>query len=347
MKNFPFCAALLSLLLSCASPACLQVGPFMYSCTEDEKIEDELRSKIEDTSMRFVQALVSQDVDPAYALFTADAQAGTKRDELASAFEVTRKQFGPITNLSVYNRYFISVTGTMPPQIVVCGSDLARPQGRVFVAANSNPKQAHVLVGGRAGKERWVASLWLVYEQDAWRVQYFQSVLSTVGERGAQDYWLKARSEKDRGHIRNAAVLYAAANSLAFRSPMFQLGIQQTIQQEMQGLSLPDDLSGQAPYRWLNGDTQFRVTRINALGVAGKVYLLVAHEVEPWSDENQTDSLNRKLMQYIVASFPEYQEAFEGLVIEATERGNNRLYRTAEEFRNLLTTRIKSGGQKE
>jgi len=56
-------------------------------------------------------------------------------------------------------------------------------------------------------------------------------------------------------HSFNAALLYAAAAQTANRGPSFQLGIAQSISDEMSRLTVPDEIKGQPPFlleKWRN-----------------------------------------------------------------------------------------------
>ena len=70
---------------------------------------------------------------------------------------------------------------------------------------------------------------------------------------------------------------------------------------------------------------------VGPIGVGGKLYLLVDHEIEPWSQDKVADQSNRDLIAGLNRSVAEYKEAFAGLVIRAHERGGPRGFGTVHE----------------
>ena len=64
---------------------------------------------------------------------------------------------------------------------------------------------------------------------------------------------------------------------------------------------------------------------------AGKIFVMISHEVEPWQSDDQVDSWNKALLFYFKSRFPEYSEVFAGLVANAYEQGTKRQYRTVDD----------------
>jgi hypothetical protein len=124
--------------------------------------------------------------------------------------------------------------------------------------------------------------------------------------------------------------LYAAAAQTADRGPNFQLGIVQSISDEMSKLTVPPEIKGQAPFFWKNGETTYKVASVGPIAVGGKIYVIIVHEVSPWQSNEQVDGWNKELLSYFKRRFPEYSDFFAGLVARANERGSNRGYGTVE-----------------
>lgn len=60
------------------------------------------------------------------------------------------------------------------------------------------------------------------------------------------------------------------------------------------------------------------------MGLAGKLYLQIDHQVAPWADDKEVDSLNKNVITAFAEAYPEYKDALAGLIIRAHERGTNR-----------------------
>ncbi len=318
-------------LLAClVALTCSSEPQFVSSCLENEKIDPRKRSAVEDAALRFTRASLSNDANSAYDQFTTEVKQNLTREQFEASLRQILLPLGSLKDVKAQHTYLLDLIGTSP-QRIVCGNDISRPQGWVAVAAKDVPEQAHVLVGAQALNNAWVFALWLIPEHGQWRVQSFYANAATLADKSGEDVWLLARAEKDKGHFLNAAILYTAAASLAFRGPNFQLGILPTIQEEMQQLSVAEDLKGQPPFLWKGSGRSFKVLQLGPISIGGKTYLVIDHEVEPWKNDEQVEGWSRELMRYFVARFPEYSEIFAGLVIRGRERGSNRLFGTVEE----------------
>jgi hypothetical protein len=173
--------------------------------------------------------------------------------------------------------------------------------------------------------------IWLLPEQGNWRVQYFHFVVATMADKSAEDLQTMAELEEQQQHHLNAYLLYAAALQLADRGPNFQLGIRPEIQKGMEQLKVPRDVQGQPPFVWKFGESTFRVLNVGPIGVGGKIYLMVHHEIEPWAENKDAEKKNRELIATFGKSYPEYKSAFAGLVVRAHERAGTRGFGTVEE----------------
>src|SRR5262249_5202496 len=134
------------------------------------------------------------------------------------------------------------------------------------------------------------------------------------------------------GHKFNAALLYAAATQVANRGPNFQLGITQSISEDLSKLTVPSEIQGQPPFLWKDGHNTYKVLNVGPIAVGGKMYITIAHEVSPWQTDAEVDSWNKQLLGYFKKRFPEYSDVFAGLVARAMERGTDRGFGTVEEL---------------
>jgi hypothetical protein len=156
--------------------------------------------------------------------------------------------------------------------------------------------------------------------------------VSTLADKDSIQLWQLARAQQAREHSFNAALLYAAAAQTADRGPNFQLGITQSISDDSSKLIVPADIKGQPPFLWKNGETTYKVMSVGPIAVGGKIYVIIVHEVSPWQSDGQVDAENKEMLSYFKRHFPEYSDAFAGLVARAIERGSNRGYGTVEEL---------------
>jgi hypothetical protein len=128
----------------------------------------------------------------------------------------------------------------------------------------------------------------------------------------------------------NAAILYAAANSLAFRGQSLRRGISPEIEKEAKSLLLPRELLGQAPYLWQFGTHSFRVVQVQPYFAGGELDLKIQQEVSTLGDGKPADDLNHALIRDITSAYPELFDSFEAIIVEAVEAGGIRTFRTVQ-----------------
>ena len=299
------------------------------SCAVDLEIPTAERETIDRVAVEFVSNVLGPDSSAAYSSFTTQARHDLSADKFAEISK-SLQRWGPYNGLHAAHTYRARVIGGSATQRVVCGG-LSRPEQWVAVDIEPGPAQAYVVLEGQAVNNTWAFVIWLSKEQGAWRVQYLQPVIATIIDKNSADLLRFARAEKEKGHSINSYILYVAALQLTDRGPHFQLGIQPQIQEELSQLQVPQLYGGEPPFNWKFGTASFLVLNSGPIGVGGKIYLKVDHETAPWTDEKDVDSTNRALMAGFEKTYPEYRDAFAGLIVTAHERGGNRLYGTVQE----------------
>lgn len=311
----------------------LQIHPFVSRCQQDGEISSEKRAVVENAALLFVRAGLGPDPAAGYPQFTTGAQKETSLEQFVNHMKQAVQPFGPFEPLSVSHTYLLEVTGETEGERVACGT-FSRPENWVAVSVKPSTEQAWILIEGKARNNAWTFVAWLLPVAKQWRVVSFYAGVSTFGDKSASEIWSLAHAEAERGHSMNAALLYASALQLTWRGPGFQLGITPNIQDEMQKLQVPAALQGQPPFNWEFGHDSFRVLRVGPIAVAGKIYLLIAHELPRWKDYNEVDQKNRELIKDFAGRFPEFSDVFAGLIAEAHESDGSQGYRTVEEVRN-------------
>lgn len=284
---------------------------------------------MDSAAMAFAGLLLGPNPSAAYDLFSKEGQQGTTREQIATDGQTFIRQFEP-KNLSVRHTYLMNLFGKSPGRIV-CGTDFTKPDGWESVGAADIPEQGHVLLSADVTNAHAAIAVWLVPENNNWKVQSFWLNISSLGDKDSTQLWELANVQKARGHNFNAVMLYVAASQTANRGPNFQMGITQRISEDSADLVIPADLKGQPPFLWKSGDTIFKVLSYGPVAIGGKDYIFVVHEVAPWETDGQVDGWNKQLLSYFKQRFPEYSEIFAGIVVRAKERGTNRLYGTVEE----------------
>lgn len=315
--------------LVCACQTFSQM-PFAFSCVEDEHIDTGKKRTIDAVAMDFIQTVLGPTPTVAFDFMSKAGQAETTRQQFGGASTAIIRQFEP-KNVVLQHTYLVQLMGKSPGR-VVCARDLSKPDGWESLAADNIAEQAHVLLSADVINNKMAFVVWLVPEQGKWKVQSFRLSISTLGDKDSLQLLELARAQQARQHSFNAALLYSAAAQTADRGPNFQLGITQSISDEMSKLAVPPEIRGQPPFFWKNGETTYKVSSVGPIAVGGKIYVIIHHEVSPWQSNEQVDGWNKELLKYFKHRFPEYSDFFAGLVARATERGSNRGYGTVEKL---------------
>lgn len=304
-------------------------SPFAYTCAEDSEIGEAKRKAADSVAMNFAETLLGKDPGAAFAALSGDGRQGVTPEQFRAQARAVQ-QLEP-KNLSVQHIYLIKLLGKSAVR-AVCRTDVTKPDGWVSLGAADVPEQAHVLISANARNNGLAMTVWLVPEQTGWKVQSFWMNVSTLADQGPMQLWEVARKQSQRGHKLNAALLYAAAAQVADRGPNFQLGIAQSISEDIAHMDVPAEIRGQPPFSWKSGSTTWKVLNVGPMAIGGKLYLIISHEVAPWRTEAQVDGWNKELLAYFKGRFPEYSEVFAGLIAQAHERGSNRRFGTVEEL---------------
>lgn len=278
--------------------------------------------------MTFANAVLGSNPSNAFDLLSKAAQANTTPQQFDGTEAILRRV--EPKNVAIQHTYFVELKGKSPGR-VVCGNSFSNPSAWASLEAESVPQQAYTLLSADTVNNKLAIAIWLIPEQSGWKVHDFRMNVSTLGDEDSMQLLLLARIQQAKKHSFNAALLCAAAAQTANRGPSFQLGITQSISEEMSKFIVPDEIKGPPPFLWKNGERIYKVNNVGPIAIGGKLYVSINHEVSPWQSNEQVEGWNRELISYFKNRFPEYSDSFAGLVVRATERGSNRGYGTVEE----------------
>ena len=297
-------------------------------CHEGDEISSGTRSQISDYSLKFAGYVFDGKTDSVFDNLTDEARTGTSREQV-SGILASLKPFSPFLYPRISRIMTVSIKGFAQANIADCTKDASHSENRVVVAIHGKQDQAYALVDSSSEQDLWRVVVWLTSGKGAWRVQGFHVSQVTAVGKPAMEVLKLARAESQLGHNLNAGVLYSAAGTIADHGPFYRTGIQDVIQQEAQKVAAPTEFLGNPPYL-LKGEVgdPFKVLRISSFGAGGKLYMVVAQEVEQWKNSPDVEKKNQLLIRTFAKRFPEYASVFAGLIADANERGTNRIWRT-------------------
>ena len=306
----------------------LSASFFAASCAQDSEIDAMKRDLLAQAAVSFMEALLGKDPSSAFDLFSKEEQGEITRPRLVEIAAGFHKLFEP-KGLTVEHTYFIRIKGQSPSRIV-CARDLSRTDGWSSVKVTSTPEQAYVLASANSQNESLAVTIWLVPEDRVWKIQAFSMYVSSLGRRDASHILELARTQQSLGHDLNALLLYFAASAISDRGPLLELGTVQPIAAEYSKAKRPVVMAGPSPWYWKNEHGTFKIMQIGSLGIAGKMYVVIDHEVPAKTSNEEMVRVNRGLLAHFKNLFPEYADIFAGLLVRAHEQGTDKVYGTVD-----------------
>jgi hypothetical protein len=306
-------------------------------CLTDDEVPASERELYEKPAMQFVETIVGDKPEAAYAQFTAELQARVSAEDSVRTISQSLQAFRPVTELRIEHSYRDAedTPGSGPrmfPCTAVAHGSTDTPQGRVMIAVMPVPLQAYVIIEGKGKNNRVAFAVWLVPREPTWRIGGFAISPATILERTAEDLWTLARQEQQRGHSLNAYLLYVTAAQLADPGLDLKLGIQSEILKEKAALPVPPELAGKPSFEWKFPNATYRVARIGPIGAGDAFDLVITHQVAQADDDQDLDRQNRTLIKAFKDAHPEYAQVFDGIVVRAV-RPDGRGFATNEQNR--------------
>jgi len=197
----------------------------------------------------------------------------------------------------------------------------------VFVLPNLSPgNYAVVTLDVSADKHPCTVSFVLQQESKDWKVGgLYVKEIQIVGH-DANWFAERARAFKTKGQNRNAWLYYIEARDLAVPVPFMYSQMTDKLADESETVR-PADLpvSGNTIELAAGGKTH-RLTALFPLGVGQEIDLVVKYQSADVSNTAQTFQDNMAVTKALVAKYPEFRDAFDGVVARAVEPSTGRDY---------------------
>jgi hypothetical protein len=202
----------------------------------------------------------------------------------------------------------------------VFGRSGQTPDSAVFVLNNLPPGKYAVAILDIKGTED-ARTLTLIMQQigSDWKLAGFYVRLSELNGHDGAWFAQQARAFKDKGQTRNAWLYYREA--IALSSPVDFMSTLATdkLYDEIQSV-VPSNLPANGGTSDLAGvDKTYWLTEIFPLAVGSDLDLVVKYQVADVSDTTATFRENQAVLKALLAKFPEFRDAFAGVVVRAVE----------------------------
>jgi hypothetical protein len=205
----------------------------------------------------------------------------------------------------------------------LCGVFGASGQTRnsaVFSLSNLQPgNYGLVILDVNGAKGPYTLTLVLQQAGNEWKLGGFYAKAAQAAGHDATWFENQARQFKTKGQLRNAWFYYQQARDLFVPVNFMSTLDTDKLYDESQGLQ-PGDLPANGGTVDLVADGKtYKLTSIFPLGVGGDFDLVVKYQAADVSNSSQTFQDNMAVIKALVARYPEYRDAFTGVVARAVE----------------------------
>jgi hypothetical protein len=289
------------------------------TCASAAEIDATTRSSLERTARQFFDY----------------ASKGDVFDLKQSAIPSLAASFGNIEGLVVDQRsiyagaqatvrasYQLEVSGTAPLARAEFMCGVWATPGWATVAITNMPPGRYGLViqDVSSAKGKYALTMVLKQEGAAWKLAGYYSKPEEIGGHDGQWFLTKAREYKAKGASHNAWFYYLTAWDVTAPVDFMATRALDKISDEMQSARPADLPSGDHPLTLAAGSGRsYQVIYMSALPVGTDLDLLVKYRVADVSDSQRAFDDNMAVIRAIVSRYPEFRDAFAGVVARATE----------------------------
>jgi len=299
---------------------CLALPPVAaQTCESSAEMDEGTRSALERTARQFFDY----------------ASKGDVFDLKQSAISSLSANFGNIEAVVVDQRttyvgaqatvrvsYLLDASGTTPIARAefLCGV-WGTPSWAIFGINNLPPgRYGLVIQDVSTPKGKYALTMVLKQEGGAWKLAGYYSKPAEIGGHDGQWFLNKAREYKAKGATHNAWFYYLTAGDLMAPVDFISTPRLDKLSDEMQSVRPSDLPSSDHPLALAaSGGRTYQVIQMSALPVDNDLNVLVKYRMSDVSDTKKTFDDNMAVIRAIVARYPEFREAFAGVVARATE----------------------------
>ena len=217
--------------------------------------------------------------------------------------------------------YLLKAEGTAPIEHAefLCGVFNANGQtahSSIFIIPNLPPgNYAVTILDVSTVKGPYTVSFVLQQDRASWRLGGFY--VKSPQAAGHDGSWFaeKARAFKTKGQTYNAWFYFLEARELLVPVPFMSTLATDKVYDEMQNVK-PSSLP---PIDLVAGGKTFKLTAIFPLAVGNDLDVVVKYESASVSNSTQTFQDNMAVTKALVARYPEFRDAFDGVVARAVE----------------------------
>lgn len=199
----------------------------------------------------------------------------------------------------------------------ICG--IANSQNRMvgFVFPSLNPGVYAVAIQETKGaKEPYYISWILQQSGNTWKIAGLIPKPMMIGSHDGNWFAQQARAFKSKGQMRNAWLYYVMADELLRPFPAMGTPQLDSLYDEFQPIR-PSDFPYAGPVDLVSSGKTYKITMLFPTAVGNDIDLVVKYQTADLSDTAKLFQENTNVINAIVAKYPEFRNAFAGVVARA------------------------------
>ncbi len=291
------------------------------TCLTASDMDAATRSALENTARRYFDmasrgdtASLRQNAIPSVASSFSGIEAAVKDNQanFAGAQATPRPPF------------LLQAPGTAPIERAeffcgVFGRNGQTADSAEFILPNLPPgNYGIVILDVTGGKVPNTLSFVLAQQGAEWKLGGFFAKAAQVSGHDGKWFLQKADEFKAKGQLHNAWFYYIEARDLMAPVPFMSTLATDKVYDLAQS-ARPSDLPGSSPVDLVAGAKTYKVTTFFPLVVGNDLELVVKYQSADVSNTTQAFQDNMAVTKALVSKYPEYREAFAGIVARAVE----------------------------
>gem|GEM_PF-625576 len=286
-------------------------------CSYGDEVPGKVRKGIVEAADTLYDRIRKGDAEGIFASTAEPVRSQSDVKGFVTPIAKTYFRFGLPETLTTHALYVIHLVPGVPVEYpIVCGP----PERQVELRLSRYPDQASLTQWGEIRGETFqVSTLWWL-EEGEWHLGSFTMKPVTLYGKSIAEYETIARTQKEKGNLRNAALLYNLVLDLTVPNGWTKppgVDALEAAQREIVTTALPSNRLD----IWHVGDRAYRVYKVEyRLGREG-LDLAVNYEVEDATDTLTVAAEQPPLLDYLRSEFPEYPEVFKTVTLRAAQKG--------------------------
>ncbi|MBZ5646248.1 MAG: hypothetical protein LAN37_03375 [Acidobacteriia bacterium] len=303
-------------LLVWAWAATAQMEAGKTSCSTAGELDPAMRANIERAAQQFTTDAVQGNAFNLRQISTGSLAANF------GAIEALIGEYKPSLaggTAKIRSLYLLEARGSQPLETAgfFCGI-INSPEATGFSITNLPPGRYAIVIEDITAPKMPFLLTQILKDEGSWKLAGFYLKPTQLAGHDAAWFLQTARDFKARAEIHNAWFYYLAAWDLT--SPLDFMSTRQLdrLVDEMAPMR-PNDLPFNGPVDLAGTGKSFKVTYVSMVPVDNDLYLLVRYRSPDVSNTQQAYADNVNVIKALTTQYPEYREAFAGVVARATE----------------------------